>query len=72
MSSARPAQGKSTFLRCLNLLEQPTSQQVVVDGVEVTDLDCDIDRVRADMGMVFQQFNLFPHLSVLDNCTIAR
>jgi polar amino acid transport system ATP-binding protein len=64
--------GKSTFLRCLNLLEQPTSGKVVVDGVEVTDLDCDIDKVRADMGMVFQQFNLFPHLSVLENCTIAQ
>ena len=64
--------GKSTFLRCLNLLEAPTSGKVVVDGVEVTDLDCDIDKVRADMGMVFQQFNLFPHLSVLDNCTIAQ
>ncbi|HOA66001.1 MAG TPA: ATP-binding cassette domain-containing protein, partial [Phycicoccus elongatus] len=64
--------GKSTFLRCLNLLEAPTSGKVVVDGVEVTDPDCDIDKVRADMGMVFQQFNLFPHLSVLDNCTIAQ
>ena len=64
--------GKSTFLRCLNLLEQPTSGTVVVDGIEVTNEDCDIDKVRADMGMVFQQFNLFPHLSVLENCTIAQ
>jgi polar amino acid transport system ATP-binding protein len=64
--------GKSTFLRCLNLLEAPTSGKVVVDGVEVTDLDCDIDKVRADMGMVFQQFNLFPHLSVLENCTVGQ
>ncbi|HQY96729.1 MAG TPA: amino acid ABC transporter ATP-binding protein [Phycicoccus sp.] len=64
--------GKSTFLRCLNLLEQPTSGTVIVDGVEVTDLDCDIDKVRADMGMVFQQFNLFPHLSVLENCTVGQ
>ena len=64
--------GKSTFLRCLNLLEQPTSGKVVVDGVEVTDPDCDIDKVRADMGMVFQSFNLFPHLSVLENCTVGQ
>jgi polar amino acid transport system ATP-binding protein len=64
--------GKSTFLRCLNLLEQPTSGTVIVDGVEVTDLDCDIDKVRADIGMVFQQFNLFPHLSVLENCTVGQ
>lgn len=64
--------GKSTFLRCLNLLEAPTSGKVTVSGIEVTDPDCDIDKVRADMGMVFQQFNLFPHLSVLQNCTIAQ
>ncbi len=64
--------GKSTLLRCLNLLEQPTGGRVFVQDAEVTDPDCDIDKVRADMGMVFQQFNLFPHLSVLDNCTIAQ
>jgi polar amino acid transport system ATP-binding protein len=64
--------GKSTFLRCINLLEQPTSGSVKVDGDEVTDPDCDIDAIRRNMGMVFQQFNLFPHLSVLENCTIAQ
>ncbi|WP_406832073.1 amino acid ABC transporter ATP-binding protein [Pedococcus sp. KACC 23699] len=64
--------GKSTFLRCLNLLEEPTSGSIKVGGDEVTDPDCDIDAIRRNMGMVFQQFNLFPHLSVLDNCTIAQ
>ena len=64
--------GKSTFLRCINLLEEPTSGSIKVDGDEVTDPDCDIDAVRRNMGMVFQQFNLFPHLSVLENCTIAQ
>ena len=63
--------GKSTFLRCLNLLEQPTSGTVIVDGVEVTDEDCDIDKARAQMGMVFQHFNLFPHLTVKKNITLA-
>jgi polar amino acid transport system ATP-binding protein len=64
--------GKSTFLRCINLLEEPTSGSIKVDGDEVTDPDCDIDAIRRNMGMVFQQFNLFPHLSVLENCTIAQ
>jgi polar amino acid transport system ATP-binding protein len=64
--------GKSTLLRCINLLEQPTSGRVVVNGVEVTDPDVDIDTVRRTIGMVFQSFNLFPHLSVLDNLTIAQ
>ena len=64
--------GKSTLLRCVNLLEQPTSGTVEVLGVEVTDPDVDIDRVRAHIGMVFQQFNLFPHKSVLENCTLAQ
>ncbi|WP_404381092.1 amino acid ABC transporter ATP-binding protein [Knoellia locipacati] len=64
--------GKSTFLRCINLLEQPTSGSIKVGGDEVTDPDCDIDAIRRNMGMVFQQFNLFPHLSVLDNCTVAQ
>jgi polar amino acid transport system ATP-binding protein len=64
--------GKSTLLRCVNLLEEPTSGQVFVHGVEVTDPDVDIDAVRRRIGMVFQQFNLFPHLSVLDNLTIAQ
>ncbi|GLY72169.1 amino acid ABC transporter ATP-binding protein [Actinoallomurus iriomotensis] len=64
--------GKSTLLRCVNLLEQPTSGTVVVDGVELTDPECDIDAVRRRIGMVFQQFNLFPHLSVLANVTVAQ
>jgi polar amino acid transport system ATP-binding protein len=64
--------GKSTLLRCVNLLEQPTSGRVWIEGVEVTDPDCDIDAVRRHVGMVFQQFNLFPHLTVLENCTVAQ
>src|SRR6187401_2965791 len=64
--------GKSTLLRCVNLLEQPTSGRVVVMGEEVTDPDCDIDRVRSNVGMVFQQFNLFPHINALQNCTIGQ
>ncbi|MEV7807039.1 amino acid ABC transporter ATP-binding protein [Microbispora sp. NPDC088329] len=64
--------GKSTLLRCVNLLEQPTSGQVVVDGVELTDPDVDLDAARRRLGMVFQQFNLFPHLTVLRNVTIAQ
>ncbi|SHE56704.1 amino acid ABC transporter ATP-binding protein [Streptoalloteichus hindustanus] len=64
--------GKSTLLRCVNLLEEPTGGRVVVDGVELTDPDVDIDAARRRIGMVFQQFNLFSHLSVLDNLTIAQ
>jgi polar amino acid transport system ATP-binding protein len=64
--------GKSTLLRCVDLLEQPTSGTVIVDGVELTDPECDIDAVRRRIGMVFQQFNLFPHLSALRNVTIAQ
>ncbi|MEZ0071459.1 amino acid ABC transporter ATP-binding protein [Planotetraspora sp. GP83] len=64
--------GKSTLLRCVNLLEQPTSGQVIVDGTELTDPDVDIDAARRRLGMVFQQFNLFPHLTVLRNVTIAQ
>jgi polar amino acid transport system ATP-binding protein len=64
--------GKSTLLRCINLLEQPTSGQVLVGGVEVTDPDVDIDAARRRIGMVFQQFNLFPHLTALENVTIAQ
>ncbi|WP_369200058.1 amino acid ABC transporter ATP-binding protein [Streptomyces sp. PU-14G] len=64
--------GKSTLLRCVNLLEEPTSGTVRVAGVEVTDPDVDIDRVRRRIGMVFQAFNLFPHLSALGNLTIAQ
>ena len=63
--------GKSTFLRCLNLLEQPTSGQIFFEGNEITNPKCDIDALRCRMGMVFQQFNLFPHLSVMDNITLA-
>ena len=64
--------GKSTFLRCLNLLETPTSGQIVFDGVDICDRKVDIDRHRQKMGMVFQQFNLFPHLSVKKNVMLAQ
>lgn len=64
--------GKSTLLRCVNLLEQPTSGTIEVLGAEVTDPDVDIDRVRTHVGMVFQQFNLFGHRTVLENCTMAQ
>jgi polar amino acid transport system ATP-binding protein len=64
--------GKSTLLRCINLLETPTSGKIWVSGEDVTDADVDIDAVRRSIGMVFQQFNLFPHLSVLENLTIAQ
>jgi polar amino acid transport system ATP-binding protein len=63
--------GKSTLLRCVNMLEEPTEGKVVVGGVELTHRDCDIDRARCITGMVFQQFNLFAHMSVIDNITIA-
>ena len=63
--------GKTTLLRCLNLLEQPTGGQVLFRGEEITSPKCDINKVRQQMGMVFQQFNLFPHLSILDNITLA-
>jgi polar amino acid transport system ATP-binding protein len=64
--------GKSTLLRCVNLLETPTSGRIFVEGVEITDPDIDVDKIRARIGMVFQSFNLFPHLSVLRNLTIAQ
>ncbi|MDX6235779.1 MAG: polar amino acid transport system ATP-binding protein [Kribbellaceae bacterium] len=64
--------GKSTLLRCVNLLEQPERGQVFVRGEDITDRDCHLDDARKHIGMVFQQFNLFPHLSVLANCTIAQ
>ncbi|SCF07045.1 polar amino acid transport system ATP-binding protein [Micromonospora coriariae] len=64
--------GKSTLLRCVNLLEEPTAGKIWVNGVEVTDPDVEIDTVRRGIGMVFQSFNLFPHLTVLDNLTIAQ
>ncbi len=63
--------GKSTLLRCINRLEEPTAGRVVVDGVEVTGRGVDLDKVRACMGMVFQQFNLFPHKTALGNVTLA-
>ncbi|MEU3992075.1 amino acid ABC transporter ATP-binding protein [Streptomyces platensis] len=64
--------GKSTLLRCVNLLEEPSAGRVVVADTEVTDPDVDIDRVRRRIGMVFQSFNLFPHLTVLENLTISQ
>lgn len=63
--------GKSTFLRCLNLLETPTSGQIVIDGVDLTDPKTDITAVRRRIGMVFQHFHLFPHMTVMDNITFA-
>lgn len=63
--------GKSTFLRCLNLLEVPTEGEILVEGQSITDPKANINAIREKMGMVFQQFNLFPHLSVLDNITLA-
>jgi polar amino acid transport system ATP-binding protein len=64
--------GKSTLLRCVNLLETPTSGKIFVEGVEITDPDIDVDKIRSRIGIVFQSFNLFPHLSVLRNLTIAQ
>lgn len=63
--------GKSTFLRCLNLLEVPTGGEVIFEGTTITDPACDINRLRRQMGMVFQQFNLFPHKTVRQNITMA-
>ncbi|HHW30635.1 MAG TPA: amino acid ABC transporter ATP-binding protein [Clostridiaceae bacterium] len=63
--------GKSTFLRCINLLEQPTKGEIFIEGVSITDKNSDINKIRQKIGMVFQQFNLFPHLNVLDNITLA-
>lgn len=63
--------GKSTFLRCLNLLEEPTDGEIIFEGQSITDKNNDINKQREKMGMVFQQFNLFPHLSILDNITLA-
>ncbi len=63
--------GKSTMLRCLNLLEQPTSGKVIVDGVDITGSKVDLDLHRRKMGMVFQHFNLFPHMTVKKNITLA-
>ena len=63
--------GKSTFLRCLNLLEEPTGGEIWFDGTNITDPQNDINKMRQKMGMVFQHFNLFPHMTVLDNITFA-
>ena len=63
--------GKSTFLRCLNRLEEPTSGHIWFDGVDIADKSLNIDRHRQKMGMVFQHFNIFPHMSVIDNITLA-
>ncbi len=63
--------GKSTFLRCLNLLEEPTSGHIFIEGTDITAPETDVDRLREKVGMVFQQFNLFPHKSVLENITLA-
>jgi polar amino acid transport system ATP-binding protein len=64
--------GKSTLLRCVNLLETPTSGKIFVEGVEITDPDIDVNKIRSRIGIVFQSFNLFPHLSVMRNLTIAQ
>lgn len=63
--------GKSTFLRCMNLLERPTSGQIIFDGIDITDPKTDINKVRQHMGMVFQHFNLFPHKTIMENITLA-
>lgn len=63
--------GKSTFLRCLNLLEDPTAGHIIFEGQDITDKKVNINKLREKMGMVFQQFNLFPHKTILDNITLA-
>ena len=63
--------GKSTLIRCINRLEEHQDGQIIVDGTEISENTKDIEKIRAEVGMVFQQFNLFPHLSILDNCTLA-
>ena len=63
--------GKSTFLRCLNLLEEPTGGEVIFEGKKINDKKTDVDLLRQNIGMVFQQFNLFPHMTVLENITLA-
>ena len=64
--------GKSTLLRCVNRLEEPTGGEVLIKGIDITHPDCDLDLVRTQIGMVFQQFNLFPHLTALGNVTLAQ
>ena len=63
--------GKSTFLRCLNLLEEPTGGHVIFEGTDLTDINADVDMARRRIGMVFQHFNLFPHLTIMQNITLA-
>ena len=63
--------GKSTLIRCINRLEEHQKGSIVVDGTELSENTKNIEQIRAEVGMVFQQFNLFPHLSILDNCTLA-
>ncbi|WP_456467654.1 amino acid ABC transporter ATP-binding protein [Archaeoglobus sp.] len=63
--------GKSTLLRCINRLEEPTSGKIILDGIEITDSKVDINKIRQRIGIVFQQFNLFPHLTALQNITLA-
>ena len=63
--------GKSTLIRCINRLEEHQKGTIIVDGTEISEDTKNIEKVRAEVGMVFQQFNLFPHLSILDNCTLA-
>jgi len=63
--------GKSTFLRCLNLLETPTSGEIIINGISLTDKNTNINQVREEVGMVFQRFNLFPHMTALRNVTLA-
>jgi len=63
--------GKSTLIRCINRLEVHQKGKIIVDGIELTENTKNIEQIRADVGMVFQQFNLFPHLSILDNCSLA-
>tara|TARA_S200000501_G_scaffold318828_1_gene312816 strand:+ start:59 stop:790 length:732 start_codon:yes stop_codon:yes gene_type:complete len=63
--------GKSTLIRCINRLEAHQEGEIIVDGKEISENTKDIEKIRAEVGMVFQQFNLFPHLSILDNCTLA-
>ena len=63
--------GKSTLIRCINRLEEHQKGKIVVDGIELSENTKNIEQVRAEVGMVFQQFNLFPHLSIVDNCTLA-
>lgn len=63
--------GKSTFLRCLNMLEEPDHGEVIFEGIKINDKKCNIDKQRQKMGMVFQQFNLFPHMTILENIILA-